>query len=62
MANPEHLKILEQGVEGWNKWRKENPDVRPDLIEANLEGANLSGAHLRVANLEGANLSGANLS
>ena len=31
MANKEHLKILKQGVEAWNKWREENPDVKPDL-------------------------------
>jgi hypothetical protein len=31
MANPEHLKILKKGVEAWNKWRKENPDIQPDL-------------------------------
>jgi hypothetical protein len=24
MANPEHLEILKQGVEVWNKWWKEN--------------------------------------
>jgi len=29
MANEEHLEILDQGVEVWNKWRKENPDVKP---------------------------------
>ena len=27
MANPEHLEILKQGVEQWNKWRKEHPEV-----------------------------------
>jgi uncharacterized protein YjbI with pentapeptide repeats len=31
MANPEHLEILKQGVEAWNKWREENPGVEPDL-------------------------------
>ena len=62
MANPEHLKILKQGVESWNKWRKENPDVRPDLSEANLIGANRSGANLVRANLVRANLRWANLS
>ena len=29
MANPEHLEILKQGVEQWNKWREEHPEVRP---------------------------------
>ena len=31
MANEEQLSILKQGVEVWNKWRKENPNVRIDL-------------------------------
>lgn len=31
MANPEHLKILKQGVIAWNSWRQKNPDVKPDL-------------------------------
>ena len=26
MANPEHLEILKQGVEQWNKWRMEYPE------------------------------------
>jgi len=38
MANPEHLKILKQGVEYWNKWREENRDVKPDLSGADLHG------------------------
>lgn len=59
MANEEHLKILKQGVEAWNKWREANPDIRPDLGKANLSGANLIGASLRVANLGEANLSNA---
>ena len=36
MANPEHLAILKQGVDAWNKWRKENPEVCPDLTYCNL--------------------------
>jgi hypothetical protein len=39
MANEEHVALLKQGVEVWNKWRKENPVVRPDLNGANLRGA-----------------------
>ncbi len=27
MANPEHLAKLMEGVEAWNKWMEENPDV-----------------------------------
>jgi uncharacterized protein YjbI with pentapeptide repeats len=60
MANEEHLKILKQGVEQWNKWRFKNA-IRPDLREADLFDANLSGANLSSANLSGANLSTANL-
>ena len=66
MANPEHLEILKQGVEVWNKWRKDNPDVKPDLSEADLlnaylKGADLEGAYLGAADLSAANLSEANL-
>ena len=57
MANPEHLSILEQGVEEWNKWRKEHPNVGSDLTGADLSGALLSGADFRWTNLCGANLS-----
>lgn len=42
MANEEHLNILKQGLAVWNKWRKENPQVRPDLSGADLRGADFS--------------------
>jgi hypothetical protein len=51
MADPEHLKIFKQGVKAFNEWREENPDIVPNLIEANLSGADLGGANLRGANL-----------
>ena len=35
MANEEQLKILKQGVDVWNKWREENPNVMIDLEQAN---------------------------
>lgn len=54
MANPEHLKILNQGVEVWNRWGWENPEIVPDLREAGLHGADLEGANLHGANLKNA--------
>ena len=67
MANDEHVAQLKKGVEAWNAWREENPDVRPDLSGATLDRrrlgmSNLSGATLREAYLGGANLTEANLS
>lgn len=57
MANPEHLKILHEGEVVWNAWRKENPNITPDLRYADLAGANLTDAKLQGANLHGAILS-----
>src|ERR1700730_3146860 len=77
MANQEHLDILKQAVYVWNEWRKQRPELLPNLChenlrqlhleeanlsETNLEGANLQGTHLERANLIGAHLEGANLS
>jgi hypothetical protein len=61
MANPEHLAILRQGLEAWNKWRCENSGVIIDLSSANLYQADLSFANLYQANLYQANLYQANL-
>jgi TIR domain/Pentapeptide repeats (8 copies) len=61
MANEEHLAILKQGVEVWNKWRDENREIDPDLSGAFLSGANLSYAYLGGVNLKDSNLSGADL-
>ncbi len=41
MANQQHLDLLRQGVEGWNRRRKENLDIKPDLDEANLSWVKL---------------------
>src|SRR5262249_45429449 len=38
--------ILKKGVDAWNAWRRENPDIRPDLSRAGLSGAVLSEADL----------------
>lgn len=72
MANPEHLAIIKEGVEVWNRWRQENPGVRPDLSSAelswahlaqtNLSGVDLSKGDLRRASFFGARLFDANFS
>ena len=62
MANEEHLSILRQGVEAWNSWRGNDPEIWPDLSMADISGANLSRANLSRADLGGAHLSGADLS
>jgi hypothetical protein len=59
MANEEHLAILKRGVEVWNEWRMENPEIRPDLSGADLRGADLRRANLILAVLTGANISSA---
>ena len=61
MANPEHVEILKQGVDTWNEWRKENPEIRPDLRGANLNKTILKGANLSTANLKRSHMSGADL-
>jgi len=66
MASEEHLKILMHGVERWNQWREKNPEIEPDLDEANLwmedlSKADLSAAKLSEADLIEADLSGADL-
>ena len=60
MANQEHLDILTQGVEAWNQWRQEHPEVRPNLEGAKLRQANLISADLTRADLGGADCSRAN--
>jgi TIR domain/Pentapeptide repeats (8 copies) len=66
MANDEHVEMLKKGVDAWNAWRDENPNVLPDLsgeslLKANLSGANLQNADLSFGTLVEANLRGANL-
>ncbi len=67
----DHFEILCQGVEAWNKWRLENPAIKPclagtdlsekDLRNTNLDEADLSEADLFRTDLRGANLKMANL-
>ncbi len=72
MANQEQIALMQQGVEAWNRWRKENPSTAVDLSGAQLSegklrgidlaGANLREAYLSKADLREADLSGADLS
>jgi hypothetical protein len=62
MADDEHVALLKQDVDAWNKWRDQNPNIRPDLSKANLWEADLSGAILSGADLSKANLNEADLS
>src|SRR6266496_5344778 len=61
MANQEHLDILKQGVEMWNQWREEHPNIRPDLREAYLMKGRFFGANFTLVDLHKAELSFANL-
>jgi hypothetical protein len=62
MANQEHVDLLKQGVEQWNKWREHKfQEVRPNLVAADLRGANLNAANLKGANLVAALLRRADL-
>ena len=56
MANEEHLNILMKGVEAWNKWRRNNPEIIPDL-----RGVNLQGMYLECINFENTNLTKSDL-
>lgn len=72
MANGEHLALLKQGVDAWNQWKANNPDIKPNLSfatgkgimirGAKLSGVDLSRADLSRADLSHADLVGANLS
>jgi uncharacterized protein YjbI with pentapeptide repeats len=66
MANKEHLEILTHKIENrdidtWNKWRKKNNKIQPDLSGANLDSADLIGADLRGTILTWAQLGNTNL-
>ena len=56
MANPEHLAKLKEGVEVWNQWRKEHPEIEPDLESVNFKDSDLEGINLQGANLKDSKL------
>src|SRR5262249_3358496 len=66
MANQQQYDILKQGVAVWNQWRREHPNILPDLsgislIKANLIRADLSRTDLSQARLSRIDLSESNL-
>lgn len=65
MANPEHLAILNQGVETWNQWRRRPRPITNEpilsLLEVDLSGSDLSSMVLNGALLYQADLSRARL-
>lgn len=57
MANQEHLRILKQGVNAWNYWREQNPQINPDLAEADLHAFELRRVNFSRTSLHKADLS-----
>jgi uncharacterized protein YjbI with pentapeptide repeats len=51
MADADHLKIIKQGPDVWNRWRKENPGIEPDLARADLGSLELNGVDLNETDL-----------
>jgi hypothetical protein len=49
MANPAHVKILKQGGNFWNMWRRKNPWVEIDLTAAKVKNANLEAVDFEKA-------------
>jgi hypothetical protein len=61
MVDQGHLKKLNEGVNVWNKWRKEHPEILPDLRNASLHGKSFAEIDFRHTNLDNVDLSYANL-
>jgi uncharacterized protein YjbI with pentapeptide repeats len=62
MASKEHMDVLRAGVDVWNEWREENPEIKyPDLNDADISGMNLEEINFDNVRLHRSNLSGTNL-
>jgi len=38
MAEPEHVAKLKAGINAWNQWRVDNPEISRDLSDMDLRG------------------------
>jgi len=61
MANEEHLKILREGADRWNAWRRAKPEAVPDLRRADLRESLLANYDLSRADCNSVNLNRANI-
>jgi TIR domain/Pentapeptide repeats (8 copies) len=57
MADQQHMEILRRGEEVWNQWRYENPEIVPDLQNAELKYAEMRGFNFSHSGMQGADLS-----
>ena len=72
MASAEQIRILKNGVDTWNRWRKANPKTKPNLKNVRLIGPYIMGpnsddpelkkADITPAELESVNFSHTDLS
>ncbi len=58
MAKKDHLLKLNKGTDYWNSWRRDNPEIIPNLKGIDLRGRKLRKLNLRTANLCKANIGG----
>jgi hypothetical protein len=61
MANESDVNVLARGVQDWNKWRADNPRLRPNLEELTLTRSEFPSIDLRGCSLRGADFGGSNL-
>lgn len=60
MANEEHIQLLREGAESWNKKREENPLIPDEIFTPDFSKARLITHFLGSSDLEGASLKNGN--
>jgi uncharacterized protein YjbI with pentapeptide repeats len=56
MTRDQQIELLKRGVDAWNDWRQNNPNVEVDLSNATFGDIKVPKIDLRSANLKGARL------